>query len=65
MDRMPWQDWLTETSYRRLFPRGDADLQAFYDRVEDRERRYGIPAVCKDPAVYDRVARIAAGLPVT
>ena len=62
MDRPPWQDWLTSELYERRCPRGDADLQAFYDRAEDRER-HGIPAVCHDPGVYLRVARIAASLP--
>jgi hypothetical protein len=28
---------------------------------EDEERRYGIPAKCRDPEVYAAVVRIAAG----
>ena len=49
MDRPPWQDWLTEDLYRELFSGRDADLQAFYDQVEDEQRGYGIPAECPHP----------------
>ena len=64
MDRRPWQEWLTPAQYKRLFPGGDADLQDWYDRAEEREQ-YGIPAVCHDPEVYADVARIAAGRAVS
>lgn len=63
MDRPPWQEWLTPGQYAGLFPGGDADLQSFYDRVEDQERTYGIPGICGDFATYYAVASIAAGRP--
>ena len=60
MDRPPWQDWPTPELYAELFPGGDADLQAFYDRVEEQERTYGIPSVREDFGTYYAAAKIAA-----
>jgi hypothetical protein len=59
VDRRPWQEWLTPGQFAELCPRGQADLDAFYDRVEEQER-HGIPAACKDFETYCDVARVAA-----
>jgi len=64
MDRPPWQAWLTEDLYRELFRGGQADLDAFYDQVEDEERRYGIRAKCRDAEVYAVVARSRRATPM-
>jgi hypothetical protein len=46
--------------YAELFPRGQADVADFLDRVDEQERRYGIPAKCEHVPTLLRVARIVA-----
>ena len=34
MSRKPWQEWLTLREFQRMFPGGQADYDAYWDRVE-------------------------------
>ena len=57
MNRRPWKEWLTREQYKGMFPGGQADLDAFYDRCEERERLYGGLA---DDEVAELAAELAA-----
>ena len=56
-DQSHWWGWLTPRQYARLFPRGQADMDAFLQRVADGEAA-GIPARCEDWETLLRVASI-------
>jgi hypothetical protein len=53
----PWHDGLPQALMDELFPRGQADLDAFNQRQAEREAQ-GFPATCDDPEALLSIARI-------
>jgi hypothetical protein len=55
----PWYERLTPEQSEWLFPRGQADIEAFLATIAEGEK-HGIPAKCDDPETLLRIARIFA-----
>jgi len=56
-DAKPWHEGLPRALMDELFPRGQADLDAFNQRQAEREAQ-GFPATCDDPETLLKIARI-------
>jgi hypothetical protein len=56
-----WYDDLSPEEYAELFPRGQADVDAFIARQAWREQNQGFPRTCEDPEALEDLARIILG----
>lgn len=61
VEEKPWYEDLDPDEYARMFPRGQADVDAWIERDAWREQHQGMPRTCDDPGVLEDLARIILG----
>jgi hypothetical protein len=57
----PWYEDLDPEEYAELFPRGQADVDAWVERDTWREQHQGMPRTCEDPGTLENLARVILG----
>ena len=60
-DERPWYEDLDPEEYAELFPRGQADIDAWVKRQTWREQNQDFPRTCDDPGALMDLARIILG----
>lgn len=57
-DEKPWYEELDAEEYADLFPRGQADVDAWIERDAWREQHQGMPRTCEDAGTLEGLARL-------